>query len=543
MYSHTTTTKRTAVRAWGWSVAIISVAILAMACGAATPAQPQPTPDYEALETRVQAMLDATYTAIAPPATATSTPEPTHTVTPEPTPTVPEATPTFAVVEPGWQIAYVRREAGGEPSIVLEGALPEDTLVLEHLSGMDSISDLAWSPDGEWLLFVSEHDALLSRSNERNLFMVRKDGSGLQMITGDHVAADKAAAPYVPLEGRIVGVEGACLVSAQGISSPVAAEEDGSFLILGVSLEATWARAVCSSEGRTLAGDVTLTATEGALQAIEIPVLEEGRGWKQAHWSRDGAIIAGTLYGWAPAEQVDADVETDSVDGEDQDQPEGSLLAISTPSAESPVDYRLWGRILAPTSGYEAELDRAVEGDLNGLSWSPTEDLVLGAVTGGEGGWLWLWDVTGESVGELFQMPNPDDQIITLANPAWSPDGTQVVFEVRRWYWWGEDKFRTDLMLLSTDGPSVEPLVTLDWGEHAIEPTWLGDGRKVVYQYSLLSPDQELSFVEDGSIWLVDVATGQQLPWTSGPRDFAPAANPLAGRAVTPMPNPTSQAS
>ena len=170
------------------------------------------------------------------------------------------------------------------------------------------------------------------------------------------------------------------------------------------------------------------------------------------------------------------------------------------------------------------------------------DDLLVGALTGGDGGWLWLWDATGASVGELLQMTNPDDQILTLANPAWSPDGQQLVFEVRRWYWWGENRYRTDLMLVSADGQTIQTLVESAWGEHASEPGWISDGDMVVYQYSLTSPDQDLASADNSSIWMVEVATGLRVPWTAGPGDMAPAPHPAEGAQPAPSPEPTAAA-
>ncbi|MEN6480079.1 MAG: hypothetical protein ABFD20_10645 [Anaerolineales bacterium] len=488
------------------------IALVAMACSSPATVVPQPTPNYHPQETRVEAMLRATFTAMAP-ATA---PEEAQTplVTPLPSAQTPTATP--AVLAQAGLLAYVRSPDGAEPSIVLAGQHADDQVTLEHLTGPQAITDLDWPASGDELLLVSAYAAILSRGNERNVLAVRTDGTGLRMLTGEYVPPEEAPGPYVSLEGRVLGGVGDCLVSAQGVTSPVSVDATGAFTLTGVPIGAAWARAVCTQEGRTLSGDVTLAAVDGAFAPVQIQVTDGGQGWKQATLSPDGGILAGTFYHWAP-------------------------------DAEGQPEYHFWGRIVGLVTGYAAELEVAQEGDLNGLDWAPAGDRLLGAVTGANGGWLWLWDATGASLGQLIEVPNPDDQILTLANPVWSPDGTQVAFELRRWSWWGDSAYRTDLMLVSADGQNLRPLVELGWGEHAVEPCWLPDGHTVAYEYVQTAAGQELSIADNGSIWMVVVDSGLRLPWSSGPYDSLPASNPrgvpsakVENGAAAPEPTPTA---
>ena len=240
-----------------------------------------------------------------------------------------------------------------EPALRSAGA---PRLVELETTGPDA-SPIGWSLDGEQLVFVSAYRAILSRGNERNVFIVRSDGTGLRMVTGDYIPADQAPGPYVSLEGRVVGGIGSCVVSAQGVAGPVEVSETGAFELVGVPVGTTWARAVCTSGGRTLRGVVDLSANDGIFEPVLLQVADGGQGWKQASLSRDGNILAGTYYQW-------------ELDGEGEAQ------------------YRFWGRIVGLTTGFQGELVGAPEGSLDGVAWSPVEDVLVGAITADEGGWL-----------------------------------------------------------------------------------------------------------------------------------------------------------
>ena len=220
------------------------IALLALgACGA--PAEtPAATPDYTALETQVAVKLAATLTAKAPP-TATPTPTPPRpTSTPQPTAT---PTPTPAPTKPaiGAELAYVRVLSDNSTNIVLSDESQQNEQLLTHFVEADNMCDVAWAPDGSALVFVSAHDFIHSRNNERNVFTMRADGTGLRMVTGHYQDPQSAAGPYVTLRGIVAGCEGAALVSAQGVPAPVTTDAAGAFELLCVPVGAGWARAIC----------------------------------------------------------------------------------------------------------------------------------------------------------------------------------------------------------------------------------------------------------------------------------------------------------
>jgi len=56
------------------------------------------------------------------------------------------------------------------------------------------MSELAWSPDGEWLLYTMSFDG------DRDIFRVRADGSSHQRLTGAPFSEELPR--YAPFAGR-----------------------------------------------------------------------------------------------------------------------------------------------------------------------------------------------------------------------------------------------------------------------------------------------------------------------------------------------------
>ena len=473
---------------------------------------PTPTTDYSALETRAAAGLSARLTAKAP--TATRTDEPT--ATPSPTQLAPSRTatstrtPSPTATRAGRTLAYVRVLPDGSANVVLHEEQGERPVVLTRFAEPLNLSDLSWSPDGEWLLFVSSHDYIYSRANERNVFMMRPDGTGLRMITGEHADPSGADEPYVTLTGQVIGRSGECRVFARGAVSAVDSDQDGFFGLPGVPMSATWARAVCRDGDRLLEGDIDLqSTTTGSAQAdpepVKITVLPQGRGWRQASLNRDTQIVAGTYYTW-------------------------------TADHEGRVQTRLSGALYRLDEGTREELELPPDATLNGLAWSPTEDKLVGALTGEKLFWLWSWDEHGSSLGPLSEIPFPEDEILVAANPSWSPDGSLLAFEVRHRYWWGEPKYKTNIMTMSSDGTELRVLVASDWGNHALEPSWSDDGASVLYQRASVSAPWTVTAGDEGGhpinegVWAVSLSEPSSVSLMLNGDSFLPAARPQYAR-------------
>ena len=473
------------------SGALLVAAFAVLACAScADLLQREPNRDPVSVETEVSAGQGAKVssgsrepgpTRVSPTPAASPTPVPSATPTPT---SSPEGTPSL--------LAYVRVGQDQAANVFLYDEAGDREEALTHFAEPLNMVDLTWAGDGEWLLFVSAHDFIHSRSNERNVFLMRPDGTDLRMISGEYVDPEEAPGPYASLRGRVVGGNGSCLVCAQG-ASPVTADEKGEFELLGVSVSSSWVRAVCQVDGQVLQGDADLSAEGEVLAPVSVTVAPGGQGWRQASLSREGRTIGGTFYRW------EADEE-----GERRYSHQGVLFDLQGRSRHELV--------LPPDT------------TLMGLDWSPTSDAVLGALTGEEAAWLWLWEGTGASRGALLEIPNPESEILSAAHPAWSPDGSLAVFELRHWFWWGERKRKTSLAVVSASGENLRILAETEWGVHARRPSWTADGSRVFYELSVEEQGEGPEHTTAGEIWSIAIAERTPTLWRGDGASYLPAA-------------------
>lgn len=396
------------------------------------------------------------------------------------------------------RLAFVRLGQDRAANVVLHSGSAAEEAVLTHFVEPLNMSDVTWSRDGEWIAFVSAHDYVYSRNNERNVFVMRPDGTELRMVTGDYVDPEEAPGPYTTLRGQVVNGQGDCLVNAQGVASPVLAGPDGVFALPGVPLSATWARAICQTEDVPLQGDVDLEIEGDTLVPVGIPVEPHGGGWTQVSLSSDGTLLAGTRYEW-------------SLDDEG-----AKTYVMAGPIAN------LQGQVIA-----EAQLPE--DTTLMGLDWSPLDDTLAGGLTGEKGTWIWRWDALGDSLGAIVEIPNTDQALLSAVNPAWSPDGTQIAFGLRQWHLWEEDQSRTELAVYRLE-EGEEPRVVgpAEWGQHVDSPSWSADGHTVYYELSDRAEGDETWSKANGHIWMVPVTADQPVPtpWPSDEERYLPGADP-----------------
>lgn len=492
--------------------AILMLLLVSCSPVASAPAQTSsPTPDYDALETRVAVQLVGTLTAKAPTATIT----PTRTETPLPPTATPTLLPTHTATATPTQAAdaallvFVREDEEQVANLVLRDLDRGSEEMLTHLTEPLTISDVGWSPDGQWITFVSAHNYIHSRNQERNVFFIRPDGTELRMVTGGYADAAKAPGPYVVVRGLVLEPVGDCIVGAQGVASPVLAEDSGAFELTGVPVSAEWARVVCQTDGLILQGDVALDLQVEATSPITIPLSATGQGWAQASASTQGNLV-GTAYNWW-------------LDEEDE-QPH--------------IDF--FARVVELDNGRTSRLTLPEDSSILGVDWSPvTADLLVGALTDEDGAGLYTWPEF-DNPQPLVRMENTDDTILSTAYPVWSPQGDRIAFELRQWAWWGENRYRTLLMVWEV-GSEGEPqvLVEPDWGEHASRPGWSADGDMLYYQFSTGDPGAEFWRKDNGDIYRVSLAEPTPAALTHDGRSYLPAARPAIKPVENGTPTPT----
>ena len=455
---------------------------------------PTATPDYVLLETRTEARLAATLTAKAPTATqtATMTPAPpTETPLPTATPT-PTEIPLAELPIP--LLVHVQRTENDATNIVIPDMGLGGEEVLTHFTEPWSIYSLIWSKTGDRLAFISSHAFWQSRRSERNVFVMRPDGSDLRMVTGQYVSPADVEGPFVTLMGQITGARGICRVSAQGVASPVEADETGQFALPGVCTSAGWARAVCQDGAVTYQGDTTLNLEE-SLAPINIIVEAKGHGWRDLSLAPDGMRLVATQYEW----KLDDDGNT---------------------------RYNTSGVIYHLDLGRTGYLELPDEKVFHGASWSRDGQRIVGGLSDEEGAYLWEWDALGHSVGALFEIENPSDEMLSIVRPVWSPHDMYIAFELHRWYWWADPRFRTDLVMVDAEGEEMVTLVTNGWGQHATHASWGASEAVVFYQFTELEADLLPGLPPHADIWSVPIAEPTPFAWTEDGASYLPAVRP-----------------
>ncbi len=502
----------------GWSalgLAALGTILMCVSCAQPGSQAPTPTPQYAATETVVAMALQARMTARAPSESPTptlsdlkATSGPRATATPTPAGS--------ATVAPLPLLAFARVGQDEAMNVVLyDMAGSSAGELLTHFVEPLNLNDVSWSPDGQWIAFVSSHDYIMSSDNERNVFLVRPDGAEMRMLTGNAVDPEDAPGPYVTLAGQVTGSVGSSLVYAQGAPSVVTTDAEGFFQMDGVPASATWVRAVSQSENQVLQGYVRLEGSSDTWEGVQIPVSAGGQGWREVSFSRDGAYIAGLTYSWTLSDA-----------GERQYTYTGSIYTIDgLPS----------GQVQVPEGS-----------TLTGLTWSPVDDRLVGTLRSDKKTQVWMWNADGTSIGSILDIPDGEDTVLTAARPSWSPDGRTIVFELHCWYWWSGDKYRTDLILVDADGQNLRTLLENPWGTDALHPSWWASSSLVFYQLSSGAPEEDYTQRSNGDIWSVSINEPTPRALTSDGMSYIPGACPVvaqvAGSAVIPTATPATTA-
>jgi hypothetical protein len=152
---------------------------------------------------------------------------------------------------------------------------------------------------------------------------------------------------------------------------------------------------------------------------------------------------------------------------------------------------------------------------------------VVGTLTTEEGISLRRWDAAGNDLGQLFSMANQTDTIYTAADPIWSMDGTQIAFTRRDWAWWGDTRYRSEVMVISASGEDARTVVSAEWGRAASRPSWGSDGITLYYQLSPAGAEASPCTQVQPEIWSLRLEEGATpVPWRDDQVSGLPAVRP-----------------
>ena len=497
-----------------WVALVLALAVTAGCNPSYAPGTPQPEQSQRApTQTVLANELRGTLTAKAP--TATNTPLPTPTDTPlPPTPTAtPEPTATVPEPEVLPVLAYVRVGEGQTANLVIRDLATGEERVLTHFAEPLGIYDLEWSPDGTSLVFVSAHNYLASRCDERNVFVVQHDGTDLRMVTGESMPPSEASGPFVSVSGVISGPTTSCYVSAQGVASPATTNGEGEFTLAGVPETSSWVRAVCAppvaspdapqgGEDETLA----ITAYQGAIsfsEGVSIPltitldVAPRGAGWHRASLAPEGDRFCGIRDSWALSE-----------DGEPVYQSQAVIYDLNTHET--------------------VDLELPEEAQIQDVAWSPNGDRIAGAYRLDQGSYVALWDTSGRPLESLLEIEDTDSVIMTVKQVRWSRDGSHLAYAQHQHYWWENPTYKTELWTLAVAEPTPQLVAEMRWGEHATNPSWTADGETLFYQFIRGAGNDPTPDMAEASLRSIRAdGTGRPNPLLAGDNALLPAAHPL----------------
>lgn len=268
----------------------------------------------------------------------------------------------------------------------------------------------SFSPDGQWIVFTSERTG----SGQADIYRVRRDGSGLERLTDDPHLDDQAA---LSPDGRLLA-----FMSTRG-----------------TEVANIWVLDLKTRQARNLTGGRTLPATEGALKGAYRP-----------SWSPDGRWIAFTSdrhYRFIPHHQPGPGWEHPQELSIYVIQPDGQGLrrvtaaGVTTGSPKWSSDGR---RIVFYEVPTEWTFAARIQAQGRVTSQIVSIDVASGARTvhtSGPGLKVSPQFLGADRIGYLVKAaPQPAQTGLaytggtaavggSFRNPAWSPDGTLVVYQ------------------------------------------------------------------------------------------------------------------
>jgi WD40 repeat protein len=308
---------------------------------------------------------------------------------------------------------------------------PAEEVASSELRGAQSMSGLAFSPDGRRLLSAGDDGVRSWRLDWRELV------TEAQRVTGRSLSLEERERHQVGFPHLPASEFGEEFVATVG-------PEDGLKIMLYSVGAQTWkdvsrepifgSHPAWSSDGRRIA---FIADRNGVKQAFvmdvaggtPVQVTRENFSCLSATWRFDGSQLAVARY---------------------FDKGQGGLSIVQP-------------------AGVEA--DRIVQQQVLDPAWSPDgKHLAFASRRSGQGFRLYVMDADGENVRELTTSANHTGYVY----PAWSPDGRRIAFA---------DYVRDglEICVIDADGQNLQVLTDLD-GDN-ICPMWSRDGKKVLFQH------------------------------------------------------------
>ena len=410
----------------------------------------------------------------------------------------------------GTQIAF-RSHRDGDEEVYLMNADGSNQINLSNASGTDYSP--AWSPDGQWIAFQSD------RTGNANIWIVKPDGSGLHQVTD--IPGISEYPSWSPDSSRIAFhcTFGRRLSNGTGDFEICVVNMDGTDLIQLTDTEGENKLAAWSPDGNKLAfqsnrdGWPTLPDYQplgydpGEFGDDEIYLMNiDGSGQTNLTnnpreddefpaWSRDGHLVF-SRYGCLMVMNADGSGLAPIGLCEDGGHFPDWYQPVKTSNTSFEMDARCSIAFVDERNGQTDIFTTLADGS---TPLQLTNDVAQE---------MWpAWSPDGTQIvyqkyeahhsnPEIFLMAADGSGQVNLTNnlgddwtPAWSSDGMQIAFYSQRPEGWA-------LYLMNADGSALTKIPGADGGA---SPDWSPDGSQMVYRKELPGNDEILVINADGT--------------------------------------------